>query len=144
MEPTGSIPLHPFLVHFPIAAWLIGSLILLMALALKKQDWQALAWLLLGIGALTAIPTALTGQVEYARLARESHEVLSLHRTLGNVLPWLMCAIVLFKAHTHFSPRAFQLHPWLWCGVVCLVSTILLYAGLLGGRVVYGWGIGPP
>ncbi len=118
---------------------------LLVALLFGKQEkWHAPGWLLLGIGAGTSILAALSGQSEYAEVAQVGHEALALHRDLGNLLPWLMGGLVLAKAHVTFSKRPMAVPSWLWCFCSLLISVLLIYVGLLGGGLVYTWGIGTP
>ena len=136
------LPIHPFIVHFPIAAWTIGSVFLAVAVVLKRERWEAPAWILLGIGALGGVFAALTGQAEFQRLGETGHRVLSWHRNLGIALPWLMVATVLAKAHFTFARKARPLPAWIWCCLAAGIAVLVLYNGYLGGVLVYRLGLG--
>jgi len=139
---TADLPWHPFWVHFPIAAWLLGSGVLLTAFVAGRKSWNGHGWLLLILGAIFSIPAALTGQNEFTRAAMKGAEVLERHQLIGNLLPWLMGIIVLWKGHTVLKKEnGPEIPDWLWCLLVSAVSALVLYAGYLGGILVYDRGL---
>ena len=138
------MPLHPFLVHFPIAAWTLGGLVLALGLMLRKTNLVGSAWVMLALGAAASLPAVLSGQAEMAALGEVTNPVLSRHRSLGNLLPWLMIAVVLAKAHVTFARRAPAVPAWVWLLIVLIISGLILWTGLLGGELVYQWGVGNP
>lgn len=133
------MPLHPFLVHFPLAIWLLGSLLLCLAIGCGRENWQQVAWFLLYCGALCTIPAVLAGQSEYQRLAYLEDQALERHRDLGNLLPWLMGLLVALKLHCTYALRAtWHIPAWFFGLASLILSALLLYTGFLGGVVVYG------
>jgi len=135
------LPLHPFLVHFPIAAWVLGSLVLPAGLLLRKPGLIGSAWLMLALGAAFSIPAALSGQAQFFELGEAGGEALERHRSLGNLLPWLMIGLLLLRAHVRFARKAPAIPDWIWSLAVLAVAALLLFVGLLGGELVYRWGI---
>ena len=134
----GNIPWHPFLAHFPIALWVMGSLILCGATMLKRPSWRTFAWFLLAGAALAAIPTAVTGASDYADLAHLNLGVLRDHRDCGNLLPWFMGTVVLVRTHVHFTAGKWAPPLWVWCIICLAISGGVLYTAYLGGHLVYG------
>ncbi|CAM2068028.1 DUF2231 domain-containing protein [Sulfidibacter corallicola] len=128
---------HPFLVHFPIAFWLLGSLVLVAGTLTGRQPWLSVAWFLLALGGVTVIPAVLSGQADYAALSGEINETLETHRDWGNALPWLMWVMIVLKAHNYFKKEGFKVKDWIWCIWGVAVSIGILYAGVLGGAYVY-------
>ncbi len=137
-----SMPWHPFLVHFPIAAWLLGTLTLWAALLARKPRWAEHAWLLLALGALASIPAAVSGQAQFALQDRPELAALHNHARVGNLLPWLMVGLLAVKIHTLYRKPPIRVPAWIWCLAVSLLAMLILYAASLGGKLVFQSGIG--
>jgi uncharacterized membrane protein len=60
-------PLHPMLVHFPIAFWSAGSFCDVLTLA-GVAAARPIAWLAIGAGDAVAILTMTAGLIDYAAL----------------------------------------------------------------------------
>jgi len=81
-------PWHPVIVHFPLACWVLATLVdvasrLFSMPLLPGIEWAAVAHLLLWTGIVMAVPAMIAGLVDYARLppkVQESSE-LSWHIT---------------------------------------------------------------
>ena len=131
------IPIHPMVVHFPIAAWLLGTGVLLAALIARKPQWRGTAWFLLVVGAVMSVPAALTGRNDLADLAVATDPDLLKHRDLGNLLPWLMMGLVLLRAHAHFRKPPLDIPAWIWAGAATILAAILVVTGHLGAKLVY-------
>ncbi len=142
MTDLQSVPWHPFFVHFPMALWPCGTLVLIAAFLAKRQEWQVIAWTMLSLGTLGVIPTVLSGQHDIQPLLDSNNLLLLRHRDLGNMLPWLMGALLLAKAHVSFSKKAPVIPVWIWCFFSLAISLLLLYSGYLGGQLVYRHGLG--
>lgn len=139
------MPLHPMLVHFPIAFWLLGSLVLLAALLRRRDGWWELGWFLLGAATVMAIPAVLAGQDDYEALAHLQNSLLERHRDLGNLLPWPMGILVLLYLHGRFSKNGRGVpKPVLLIGVL-VVAGLMVFAAHLGGQSVFleGMGVNP-
>ena len=135
------MPLHPFLVHFPIAAWLLGSLWLVVAAFAKRTEWAKAGWVLLTTAGIIALPAVLSGQQEYSALAHHGLDALERHRDLGNLLPWLMLTTLALKLHLSLIGKDRGQFPWPWCIVALAITALLLYTAWLGGQLVYSQGV---
>ncbi len=139
-----SLPMHPILVHFPIATWILGTVVLTASVLAKRKSWRAHGWFLLTVGAIFSIPTALTGLNDYTAIALTGDVELERHKLLGNALPWVMGILVLLKGHVTFKRKKGGQPPeWIWCLLVIAVSLLLAYVGYLGGILVYDRGFRP-
>lgn len=128
--------IHPYLVHFPIALWLFGTLWWTVGWARGNPSWRETAWVPLVTGALMSLPTAMAGQRD-AGLWGEASETMARHQSLGNLVPWVLIAAVILKAHTAWRPRAKALPEWVWAGVLWGASGLLITVAGLGGDAVY-------
>ena len=64
-------PLHPALVHFPVACWSLATFADLASLRLGEPAWR-LAGMMLAIGTLSALAAMGAGLFEFARIAEGS------------------------------------------------------------------------
>lgn len=129
------MPIHSFLVHFPIACWLLGSLVVLVGAFARRDSWWHIGWFLLITGAVTAIAAVVSGQ--QAILGHgEVSDVLARHRDLGNQLPWPMGLLVLAYLHGHFVKRGFAVPRWGLCLGIVATCVLVIQVGHLGGRAV--------
>ncbi|CAM2008586.1 DUF2231 domain-containing protein [Acanthopleuribacter pedis] len=133
---------HPFLVHFPIAMWLVGTATLLVGSVAKKESWLGTAWFMLTVAAVTVLPAVWSGQEDIQVLVgRFGEEIvtegLQDHMDIGNLIPWAMIGMVGLRLHNQFKKQGFKIKNWIWLIWGVAVSIAILYAGVLGGAYVY-------
>ena len=132
-------PLHPALVHFPIAGWSLAT-----AGDLASLWWGRPAWLLAGVllvvGTVTAIAAMATGMVELLKVDGDHPATRDLNRhMLLAMAAWgLYAASLLLRLQGGELARPDALGLGLSvAGFICLCVT-----GWLGGTLVYGHGLG--
>jgi uncharacterized membrane protein len=135
--------LHPIVVHFAIALFVIAVLLDVAAIVLKRPEYHRAAWLNLVLGAVAAagaVATGLTAEV-FLKATHEMHRTLDTHKalafaSLGSVL---MLTGWRFVLRGRFPTRAAAaLYLTLSAaGVAGIVAT-----GYYGGEMVYGHGAG--
>jgi len=138
-----SLPLHPRLVHFPIALLLAGSVAILV------YEWRRYRWLagwgflaLLAGWALT-LPGIITGLIDKSALPpdSEANRVANLHTTAIFVM-WAVYGLALYWGWLWREDMDKDGRRWKLAVLLILASVILLAAGDLGGRLVYELGVG--
>lgn len=131
-------PLHPALVHFPIACWSLAVLSDFMGLWFGEAAWQWSAGLL-AAGCTVALPAMLAGLMELPRVP----EGLAMRDTYLH-MSIMLFAFALFTARLVL--RLDHLQPLPPDTVALLIDAAgfaaLAAGGWLGGRLVYGHGIG--
>ncbi|HEY8683851.1 MAG TPA: DUF2231 domain-containing protein [Rhodanobacter sp.] len=132
-------PLHPALVHFPIACWSLATAADLASLVWGEPAWRFAGMLLVaGIG--FSIPAMLAGFIELARIANDSPAIKDANRhmiAVMNSLAFYTASLFLRLQGTTLTrpgPLAIAL------SVVGFLS--LCVAGWLGGKLVYRHRIG--
>ncbi|HEX7387573.1 MAG TPA: DUF2231 domain-containing protein [Castellaniella sp.] len=131
-------PLHPALVHFPIACWTLATGTDFASLWLGEASWQWSAGLL-AIGCIVALAAMTAGLVELARVP-DGPALRDTYLHMGLML----AAFTFFTARlmlglNHLQPLA----PSVLSFVLDALGFITLATGgWLGGRLVYGHGIG--
>jgi len=132
-------PLHPMLVHFPIAAW-IGTVVL----DVSSRIWTLPGLSAAGFGCLTAgvvlgAVTMLAGFLDYAAIPdQHSAQKTALSHMLVMVVSWLLFTASLTARA--FAPRT---APSLWAiGTDMSACIVMIFGARLGGTLVYSFGIG--
>lgn len=138
------IPIHPRIVHFPVALLITVAAIATLALLLKrKRDIlkKVILWNL-SIGVAMAILAVVTGFIEAKTLVHNDtiHSIMQTHLTLGYIFSglfiscWIWMIVRTSKMKTHeFAGFVF---------VLVLAALILTYSAHLGGKMVYEQGAG--
>lgn len=131
-------PLHPALVHFPIAFWTAGSVCDGLVLAGLSQD-TALATLALTLGTATALPAMFAGLSDLAGLRKDS-QALGTRHMLVMALAWLAyLGALITRLHTMPGGEVTPITAYS-CSFAGLI--LLGVGGWLGGQLVYRHGSG--
>jgi uncharacterized membrane protein len=131
-------PLHPALVHFPIALLLSSTAADLAWLAGLTQDTHVGAVMMAG-GLVMGLIAMVAGMIDFGRL--DDAVVPHALRHIGTVgLAWLGYAIALYLRHESL----FSASPIGTAAVAASIASasLLSLGGWLGGRLVYKFGAG--
>jgi uncharacterized membrane protein len=132
-------PLHPALVHFPVACWSLATIVDVASLRLGQPAWW-LAGVLLAIGTVAALAAMAAGLFEFARIAEGSPALADARRhMLLAMAAWVFYAaslVLRLQGATLVAP-AWPALATSVAGFLCLGAT-----GWLGGRLVYQHRIG--
>jgi len=133
-------PLHPALVHFPIASWTLAVLADIGGW-IRPLDWLTPATIaLLAAGCISGLLAAAAGFVELLRLPAGHPAMKIVNRHMGLALAsWILFAINLFlRIDDDVSwPAGAAILLLDAAGMACLLG-----AGFLGGTLVYRHGLG--
>ena len=132
---------HPAIVHFPIACWVLTTLIdlslfLPWGVELKNVAWSGVSTVLLWTGVLFAIPTMLAGLLDFASLPRavqDSRELTSHILWMGVAFICFLGAAILRMRSSAFETRAI----WYVVAIESVGSILLVYGGHLASIVVF-------
>jgi uncharacterized membrane protein len=134
-----SHPLHPALVHFPIACWSLATMADVASLAWGQPAWM-LSGVLLATGTVVALAAMATGFIELLKVDPDHPATRDLNRHMLLVMAaWCAYAASLFlrlDGRTLGKPDAVDL------GLSVVGFVVLCIAGWFGGKLVYGHGLG--
>lgn len=132
-------PVHPALVHFPIACWSLATIADVVG-ALSTINTSQFAGILLFIGSLTAILALVAGLIELAKINdAQIMKIANLHMTAG-IITWLLYSTSLFL---RFDGSIQLLTPdMLNLGLSIAGFISLSITGWLGGTLVYKYQVG--
>jgi len=132
-----SHPIHPALVHFPIACWSLGTIADVAGIYFGKEI-SDMATHLVVTGLVVSIPTIFAGALDLKNVKQESiaQNIVMNHITYV-IIAWMFYAATLFT-RLKSSGDLFSISMALSVGgFVCLVI-----AGWYGGKLVYEHGVG--
>lgn len=136
---AGGHPVHPMLVHFPVAAWTV-------AVAADAAGWvtgQAAWWMISfgcqALGVLVAAVAMLAGFLDYAAIPRQHPaQDAAVSHMIAMSTAWLLFLVSLASRGL---PAADP--PPVWATVVAVAGFIAMaLGGWFGGRLVYRFGVG--
>jgi len=140
-------PLHPLLIHFPIA--LLYITLFFHGLQLWKPTWmnRYIGVWLLGLTSLASIFAALTGdkEAEIAEGMNYSHQVLELietHETLGNLVTWISLAFFIVWVYLLLKYKSDRRIDYLALAILVGLVTLVSFTGYYGGELVWVHGVG--
>lgn len=134
-----SHPLHPALVHFPIAGWSLATIADIASLWLGEPAWRFAA-MSLSVGCLAALAAMAAGLWELVKL-RDGNPALPVanRHMLFALAAFCAYATSLLLRWSHGELHA----PGMPALAASIIGFVLLgITGWLGGQLVYGHGVG--
>lgn len=131
-------PVHPAIVHFPIACWTISTLGDIASIWLGEPAWR-ISGVLLIIGTVTAVAAMATGLLELRKIDSSERVSRTADIHMQFVLAaWTFYALSLLMRWTENlgPPGAVE------TALSCLGLITLFVAGWYGGKLVYEHGVG--
>jgi uncharacterized membrane protein len=137
-------PLHPAVIHFPIALALVALLVELLA---RVPRWRALepaAALLVTLAALGAIAAVVTGDMAHdeAVVPAGAHDLVEQHEELGETAMWSLVGLAAARLLLGWRRRFSGALPWAYLVLAAAAAGLVAYNGHLGGRLVFDHGVG--
>ena len=141
-------PLHPAVVHFPIALLIVGAGAAVVAVVVRRWHLPWLAALLLVLGAAGAVVAVGTGKEEEEMVETNSavaEQVLDEHEEWGETTRNLALAAALFAVAAAFASKVRVAGIGL-SAVTAVLAMAAAYCvaqtGPYGGELVYRHGVG--
>ena len=129
-------PPHTLLVHFPIALISAGLFFILLALILKKDILEQIAFAVLALAAVSTIVTGLVGIRDNLVFYHGGAANHNLKITLAIILFLVTSATVLVRWK---KPDLFHSSgKWLYVAAYFVSFVIVTVLGFLGGVIIFG------
>jgi len=141
------LPLHPAIVHFPIA--LITTAFIFQALHIWKHNWicRTTSMWLLGFAAIMSIAATITGQNDATQAAQIGFDSLVLHtiqqhELMGNLTAWGSIALLIFWVYFYLKNMDDRRIDFLALAFLGLLAGMVMFTSYLGGTLTFIYGIG--
>jgi len=133
-------PLHPMVVHFPIALWTLGTCFDLAVLAGWPQFWQPAGQLIL-IGLAIGVLSGIAGAIDFVAMSDDeaAQDTAMKHMMLMGTA-W---SIYLFAYLLRLEAGSMAPEPSLMPALLSLAGFLTMAAGAhYGGALIYTHGVG--
>ena len=136
--------IHPLIAHFPIVLLLIGVVCDAIGILNDRDFFIRAGFLLFSLGALSALPVALTGDsaAEVAQYIDDIAADLDDHDTLGTVTAFLAVALALIRTHFVLKKKFVGIIRYVYLVFGLVTAGLVCAAGYTGGHLVYHYGAG--
>ena len=135
------MPLHPLVVHFPIALLLTATVIEIVNLFLKKENVSRMGTVLVVVGVLSGLVTLVTGdpaeRFAFDNWGKGIHDTVELHSLLAGISVILFAIVAVIKLFGKYVKLSKNLIVALVLIFSIAGSITLAITGHLGGKIVY-------
>jgi len=137
-------PLHPAVVHFPIALTLVALLLETLARHPRGRALEPAAAVLVVLAALGSIATVVTGNLAHdaAVVPPAARELVHRHEELGEIAMWALVVLALARLALVRLNRHRGAVAWLYLVLLAGAAGAVSYNGHLGGQMVFRHGVG--
>jgi uncharacterized membrane protein len=141
-------PLHPAVVHFPIALLLLGAAVAVLAVFVRRWHFPLFAAVLLSLGAIGAVAATVTGEEEEEKV---EHAIPSAEPLLEEHAEWgerarnagiVAALLAVLAAVAANKPVGGRLLSVLTACAALVAGYCVAQAGHFGGELVYRHGAG--
>lgn len=141
--------LHPRIVHFPIALFILYSIFEISGIVLKKEFLSKAAYITLIMGIIAALLAVLTGNQaqDAAKLILNSKtpgilEAIEKHQDFATITIWYFSIVFILRTNLLIKKKFNSNWKYLFIGL-SLIGCYLIYStGYYGGELVFKHGIG--
>lgn len=134
-------PIHPIVVHFPIALLVFSVAADLAGFFADIESLRSAGWWALVSAALGAIATVAAGIFDMRRadLHEEVHHRVHRHMRVGFILLGAIIGLTVWRWRIHVAPSAAV--PMYYLDLAVLTVALAAFQGWLGGELVYRDGV---
>jgi len=135
-------PIHPFVIHFPVALFTASSIFIGLYLSEKEAAFEKAAHYCMIFGYIGAIGALITGSIDFSHLAETDprQSAVALHAYCGVSLLFIYGIEIWLRRK---YPKILEgSRRWFYIAVAALGNVMVFVTGWLGGRLVYGLKVG--
>ena len=132
-------PIHPALVHFPVACWSLATIADIVGV-FSTIPTRQFAGILLLIGSLIAILALVAGLIELAKINDDQIMKVANRHMMAGIITWLLYSTSLFLRFDGSTQLLAPNMPNIGLSIAGFIS--LSITGWLGGTLVYKYRVG--
>ncbi|PKO84953.1 MAG: hypothetical protein CVU17_01930 [Betaproteobacteria bacterium HGW-Betaproteobacteria-11] len=135
----GGHPIHPLLVHFPVALWSMTPLWDTLGLVQAQELWWQFGYWSLAVGLALSLPAMAVGFIDFANIGDNPAAGRAAMRHMMAMSSAACVALIdLLLRHGQSIPSS----PLLLLGLSLSCMGLVFIGGWFGGELVYRHGIG--
>jgi uncharacterized membrane protein len=137
-------PLHPAIVHFPIALTMVALLLELLARHPRLRHLESGAVALLVLAALGGVAADVTGGWAHdeAVVPTVARALMHDHAQLGDFVMWALIGVAVLRLALARGRLWRGWVPWAFLLVLAVLAGAIGYQGYMGGKLVFDHGVG--
>ncbi len=142
-----TIPIHPFLVHFPIA--FIYGAVFFTGIQLWRPNWtcRIIGLWMVGISTITSILASISGQLELTKANQKNYDqevfnILNKHEILGNFITWALLVLFITWLFFYFKYMDDKRFDQIVFIILLFLSIGVTMTAYLGGTLVWKHQVG--
>lgn len=134
-----NLPIHPMLVHFPIALFVSALMANVFGMISKCESVKRTAWHLYSMAVFFTVFAVSSGLWEENRLHLR-HPVASLHKNFA--LATLGVSLVMFAVLYFMRKKASRKFQPIFLITLTIITALIIATAYNGGRLVYEYSVG--
>ena len=137
-------PLHPSIIHFPIALSLVGVLLDLLSRFRRARSLEPAGAVLMVLAAAGAVVAVLTGHAasDEAVVPKAAAALVGRHEQLGEIAMWLLIGVAVIRLLLAARGWFRGVAAWAYLVLAATAAVVVGYQGHLGGQIVFKHGVG--
>jgi uncharacterized membrane protein len=137
-------PVHPAIIHFPIALSLVAILFEFLARHPRARRLEPSAALLMVLAALGSVAAVLSGQAAHdeAVVPPAVVPLIERHEQIGEIAMWLLLVVAAVRLVLAWRGWFTGIVPWAYLALAAAAAGVVGYNGYLGGKMVFDHGLG--
>jgi uncharacterized membrane protein len=135
-------PLHPAVVHFPVAGWTSAVVTDVLYLATRNALWWQISQWLLIVGTITALGAMTAGFIDLVALPAGPAQKRALRHMYAMSTAWTIYLVDLLVRFLAGGPSPSSLLAWAALALSVVGFLTLLVGTHFGAQLVYDLGIG--
>ena len=141
--------LHPRIVHFPIAFFILYFILETTGTIIKKDAYTKTAIFVLVLGLLTALVAVLTGNQANESIKHligsgnsSINQLINQHEDYASMSLWYFTGLFFLKMYLIIKKRFTERYKYLLILLGLIGCVLIILAGYFGGALVFEHGIG--
>jgi uncharacterized membrane protein len=140
--------LHPKIIHFPIAFFILYSLFETASVIFKKEFLSKSAFIILILGVVFSLLAVLTGNQAHELVKKIQIEamlyesIIAKHELYATITLWYFTSLLFFRVYFLVKKKFIGKIVYVFVLLGLLGIYFIYMTGLLGGELVFKYGIG--